>query len=99
MSRHIDLSDFTQCRFIEDYMRYADLNDFIKNGHIIKARYVRMTADGKMFYKYFVYAHTNTTTKQKDAIWDYLNNEEQRYVNKLRAMLNSLNVQKNKIML
>ena len=99
MSRYIDLCDFTQCRFIEDYMRYADLFDFINNGHIIKARYERMKPDGKIFYKYFVYAHTNTTAKQKNAIWDYLNSDEQRYANKLRNMLNALNVQKKKYML
>lgn len=99
MSRHIDLCDFTQCRLIEERMRYADMRDFIYNGHIIKARYHLLTSEGKMFYKYFIYAHINTTMKQKDAIWDYLNSDEQKYVNRLRNMLNALNVQKKEIML
>lgn len=99
MSKHIDLCDFTQCRFIENYMRYSDLMDFIKVGHIIKARYKTMTDDGKTFYKYFIYAHINTTMKQKDAIWDYLNSDEQRYAKRLCNMLNALNVQKKQIML
>lgn len=99
MSRHIDLCDFTQCRFIEEYMRFVDLLDFIKVGHIIKARFVKMNDDGKMFYKYFIYAHVNTTMKQKDAIWDYLTNDDKKYATRLRSMLNALNVQKNKSML
>lgn len=99
MSRHIDLCDFTQCRFIEEYMRFVDLLDFIKVGHIIKARFMKMNDDGKMFYKYFIYAHVNTTMKQKDAIWDYLTNDDQKYATRLRSMLNALNVQKNKSML
>ena len=100
MSKHIDLADFTQCRFIEEYLRYVDLLDFIKNGHIIKARFEKqLDANGKLFYKYYVYAHTNTTTKQKDAIWDYLNNEEARYRTRLANMLNAINIQKSKIVL
>ena len=95
MSRHIDLCDFTQCRFIEDYMRFTDLLDFIKTGHIIKARYIKMTNEGKMFYKYFIYAHVNTTMKQKDAIWEYLNSDDTKYAKRLRNMLNALNVQRN----
>lgn len=98
MSKYIDLCDFAQCRLIEERMRFIDLRDFIHNGHIIKARYKMLSSEGQIFYKYFVYAHANTTIRQKDAIWEYLNNDEPRYRVRLANMLNAINVQKSKVM-
>lgn len=72
---HIDLCDFSQCRLIEERMRYSDIYDFVKASQIIKARFEKLTTEGKMFYKYFVYAHLGTTEAEKNAIWDYLNDE------------------------
>lgn len=72
---HIDLCDFTQCRLIEERMRYIDIYDFVNASHVIKARFEKLSTEGKMFYKYFVYAHTGTTEAEKNAIWDYLNGE------------------------
>ena len=75
MKRGIDLCDFTESRFIEDFMRYADIFDFVKMSNVLKTRYGRMSNEGKQFYKYFVYAHVNTTDAEKNAIWEYLNGD------------------------
>ena len=78
IKNYLSKTDFSQCRFIEDCMRYSDIFDFIKIGHIIKIRFEKQLDDnGKIFYKYFVYAHTNTTRRQKNAIWDYLNGDKE----------------------
>ena len=76
MKCYIDLCDFTQCRLIEERMRFADIMDFAKASEIIKARYEKLSSEGKLFYKYFVYAHSNTTTEEKNAIWEYLNGDK-----------------------
>lgn len=76
MKCYIDLCDFTQCRLIEERMRFADIMDFAKASGIIKARFEKLSSEGKLFYKYFVYAHSNTTTEEKNAIWEYLNGDK-----------------------
>lgn len=87
------ITDFTECRFIENYMRYSDIKDFANISHIIKARFKKMKPDAQYFYKYYVYAHTNTTEKEKNIIWDYLNDEREsiktyvEYLNKKKNML------------
>ena len=90
---HIDLCDFTQCRLIEERMRYIDIYDFVKASKVIKARFEKLTTEGKMFYKYFVYAHLGTNEAEKNAIWDYLNDERKcitsyvKYITKKQNMI------------
>lgn len=90
---HIDLCDFTQCRLIEERMRYADIFDFVKASGVIKERFNRLTSEGKMFYKYFVYAHIGTNENEKNAIWDFLNGERKsitsyvKYITKKQNMI------------
>lgn len=90
---HIDLCDFTQCRLIEERMRYADIFDFVRVSAILKTRFERLTDDGKLFYKYFVYAHKGTNEAEQNAIWDYLNGERKcitsyvKYINKKQNMI------------
>lgn len=90
---HIDLCDFTQCRLIEERMRYADIFDFVKASGVIKERFNRLSNEGKMFYKYFVYAHKGTNEAEQNAIWDYLNGERKcitsyvKYINKKQNMI------------
>ena len=84
------ITDFTDCRFIENCMRYSDIQDFAKISKILKLRFKAMKPDAKYFYKYYVYAHTNTTDKEKNIIWEYLNDDRQNiityieYLNKKR---------------
>lgn len=85
--------DFTDCRFIENCMRYSDIKDFANISHILKARFKMMKPDGKLFYKYFVYAHTNTTENEKNIIWEYLNDDRQSvitYVDYLKKRRNMI---------
>lgn len=84
---HIDLCDFTQCRLIEERMRYADIYDFVNASQVIKKRFKRMTNEGKMFYKYFVYAHVGTDENEKNAIWDFLNDERKSIASYVKYLL------------
>jgi len=84
---HIDMCDFSQCRLIEERMRYIDIYDFVKASQVIKERFKRLTTEGKMFYKYFVYAHLGTNETEKNAIWDYLNDERKCITSYVKYMI------------
>ena len=87
MKKNIDLCDFTQCRLIEERMRYADIYDFANASAVIKARFKLLSSEGKLFYKYFVYAHVNTTPDEKNVIWDFLNDERKTIVPYVQYLL------------
>lgn len=89
---HIDLCDFTQCRLIEERMRYIDIYDFVNASNVIKARFNMLTTEGKIFYKYFVYAHTGTNEAEKNAIWDYLNDERKCISSYVKHLLKKQNM-------
>lgn len=92
MKRYIDLCDFTQCRLIEERMRFIDIYDFANAEKIIKARFDMLSSEGKLFYKYFVYAHVNTTPEEKNIIWDYLNGDRKSIVDYVRYLLKKKNM-------
>lgn len=69
------IEDFTECRFIENCMRYSDIFDFAKVSRIIKRKFKTLKPEAQFFYKYYVYAHINTSEKEKNIIWDYLNDD------------------------
>lgn len=71
------IQDFTECRYIENCMRFADIFDFARVCRIIKRKYNKLTPDAKFFYKYYIYAHINTSDKEKNIIWEYLNDDRQ----------------------
>lgn len=87
MKCYIDLCDFTQCRLIEERMRFADIYDFANASVVIKARFEKLSNEGKLFYKYFVYAHSNTTTEEKNAIWEFLNGDRKSIVDYAQYLL------------
>lgn len=68
-----DLYDFSECRFIEDEMKFYTYFDFVQNKEAIKRLFERLSKDGKLFYMWYVYANIHMETHFKDAIWDYLN--------------------------
>lgn len=78
--------DFTECRFIKEELRFLFYNQFVKDCFIIKRGYNKLSNNGKIFYKYYVYAGINTTLGQKNAIWEFLNNEGMDYYNNLVAI-------------
>lgn len=66
--------DFSQCGFIDNFMIFYTYNDFCRNRKIIKTLYDRiLDKNGKIFYKWYVYANLHMNETYKNAIWDYLN--------------------------
>lgn len=65
--------DFSECAFIQEVMRYFTYYDFCDNRKIIKKHFEKLSANGKIFYKYYVYANIHMDITYKNAIWDYLN--------------------------
>ena len=66
-------TDFSECSFIENEMKYYTYEDFCKYRKIIKKLYNSLSKNGKIFYKYYVYANIHMNVTCKDRIWDYLN--------------------------
>ena len=65
--------DFSECSFIEDQMQFYTYYDFCENRRAIKRLFRSLTLNGKIFYKYYVYANIHTRMIEKNKIWDYLN--------------------------
>ena len=65
--------DFSECRFIEEAMKYYTYFDFCDNRRTIRLLFNVLTEDGQLFYKWFVYANIHMNETYKNAIWDYLN--------------------------
>ena len=67
------MTDFSECSFIEGEMKYYTYYDFVRNRNVIKKMYQLLSKNGKIFYKYYVYANIHMNETYKNAIWDYLN--------------------------
>ena len=67
------MTDFSECSFIEGEMKYYTYCDFVRNRKVIKKMYQLLSKNGKIFYKYYVYANIHMNETYKNAIWDYLN--------------------------
>lgn len=65
--------DFSQCEFIEENMQFMTYIDFCNNKYIIKHLFEQLDDNGKIFYKWYVYANIHMKETFKNAIWDYLN--------------------------
>ena len=65
--------DFSECEFINEVLRYYTYYDFCDNRKIIKKHYNCLSKNGKLFYKWYVYANIHMDLQFKNAIWDYLN--------------------------
>ena len=66
--------DFSECKFISAEMRFYSYQDFCKNCFAIKRLYEKyLSREGKLFYKWYVYANINVTMQQKNKIWDFIN--------------------------
>lgn len=72
-------TDFTFCKFIKENLCFFNLYDFYRNRRIIKIFYEGLDNDAKQFYKWYVYANIFMSEKEKDAIWNFLNNIEVEY--------------------
>lgn len=65
--------DFCECDFIEKEMKYYTYHDFCENRQVIKRLFKELSYNGKIFYKYYVYANIHMNLTYKNKIWDYLN--------------------------
>lgn len=66
-------TDFSECEFIQREMWYYTYFDFCNSCLAIKRLFKSLTRNGKLFYKYYVYANVHMQEYFKNAIWDYLN--------------------------
>lgn len=69
--------DFSICQFIRDELCFLNYYDFCKNAKILKAYYDALDKNGKIFYKWYVYANVHMDEKYKNLVWDYLNDAEE----------------------
>jgi len=68
--------DFSDCEYLETYLKFYTFKDFYENRMIIKKRYEKLAYSAKKFYSWYVYAKNVMDTRYKNAVWDYLNDEE-----------------------
>lgn len=52
---------------------FYGVSDFCMNAEVIKKEYEDMVYEEKRMYKYYVYSNSFLTTKEKNIIWEYLN--------------------------
>ena len=65
--------DFSECKLIENEMKFYTYDDFCRRRKIIKDNFLLMTENGRIFYKYYVYANSHMDLRYKNKIWDFLN--------------------------
>lgn len=73
MNEKLELVDFSECSFINDVLRFYTYYDFCDNRKILKANFNKLSLNGKLFYKYYVYSNIHMDLQFKNAIWDFLN--------------------------
>lgn len=65
--------DFSECRVINSTLCYLTYDEFCKYKYFIKNEYKKLQKNGRLFYKYYVYANIHMNTLHKDRIWNFLN--------------------------
>ena len=69
----VENEDFSECSFIEQEMKFYTYDDFCKNRKEIKRLFESLSKNGRIFYRYYVYANIHMDLNFKNKIWDYLN--------------------------
>ena len=82
--------DFEFCEFIEWNMCYITYSDFCNKCKTIKKMYQELNQGQKRFYKWYVYSNINMRETYKNAIWEYLNQDETEYYMNLIHLLTLL---------
>lgn len=72
-------TDFSKCKFIKENMQFYTYYDFCDNCSLIKRYFRSLGENAKLFYKWYVYANVHMNETFKNAIWDYLNFEDNIY--------------------
>lgn len=65
--------DFSECKFISEVLRFITFFDFCDRRESIKLNYEILSDDGKIFYRWYVYANVHMDERYKNACWDYVN--------------------------
>ena len=69
-------TDFRECSFIDKQFRFYFYEDFIANCEFFRGLYNKyLSRNGKLFYKWYIYANIDMNIIQKNVIWDYLNGD------------------------
>ena len=71
--------DFSICKFIHENMWFFTYYDFCDNCKNIKRLYGKLSENAKLMYKWYVYANVHMSEYFKNAIWDYLNEDDDAY--------------------
>ena len=69
-------NDFKECQFIKKELCFLDYIEFCYNAKIIKMYYNELSKNGKIFYKWYVYANIHMDEKFKNIIWEFLNDDD-----------------------
>ena len=64
--------EYFDCKFIDKYMSFFTIVDFYENCKFFKAKFKNMTANDVYLYKWYIYANTHISLKDKDLMWNYL---------------------------
>ena len=72
-------TDFSECEFIDNEMWYYTYYDFCDQSKAIKKLYQCLSKQGKKFYSWYVYANIHMNETFKNAIWDFLNFDDEIY--------------------
>ena len=65
--------DFKECKVIKDCLCFLTFDEFCEYRKLIAKSFTELSKDGKLFYKFYVYANIHMELNYKDAIWSYVN--------------------------
>lgn len=66
--------NFEECRFINDEMKFYSFKEFVYSCKLIKRMFdTKLSKNGKIFYKWYVYSNVYMNMNEKNKVWDYLN--------------------------
>lgn len=77
---------FVECKFIDNEMQFITYIDFCENRKAIKQLFKSLSTNGKLFYKWYVYANIHTNEFYKNKIWDYLNDYDEYGIELLKQL-------------
>ena len=79
MMKMINSIEFSICPFIESKMWIITYIDFCDRRKGLRRLFKQLSQNEQTFYKWYVYANVHMNEKHKNAIWDYLNFDDEEY--------------------
>lgn len=65
--------DFQECKVINECLCYLTFDEFCKYRKLIAKSFNDLSDNGKLFYKFYIYANIHMELNYKDMIWSYVN--------------------------